>query len=206
MEKKHVIPASNPEREEMEGARRATGISSLGEPPAHRELHAVPNPEVPEKAVRRRFPAAYKLRILKEAEAGKESGQHGALLRREGLYGSHLTTWRRQAEQGTLEALSPRKTRSQGSNSSSLEKADRGPGKRESPVAASTKTGRDDHRGAKKNFRDPSSVFRSEGREEMMKAAVVSLPGGRSQEGLRYAGVGPSQLLPMGPLSMLRLP
>jgi transposase len=109
MEKKHVIPAIDPEREEMEGARRATGISSLGEPPAHRELRAVLNPEVPEKAVRRRFTAAYKLRILKEAEGAKESGQHGALLRREGLYSSHLTTWRRQAEQGTLEALSPRK-------------------------------------------------------------------------------------------------
>jgi len=109
MEKKHVIPAIDPEREEMEGARRATGISSLGEPPAHRELRAVPNPEVPEKAVRRRFTSAYKLRILKEADSGTESGQYGALLRREGLYASHLTTWRRQAEQGTLEALSPRK-------------------------------------------------------------------------------------------------
>jgi transposase len=109
MEKKHVIPARNPARDEMEGARRATGISSLGEPPGHRELRAVPSPEVPEKAIRRRFSAAYKLRILKEAEGAKESGQHGALLRREGLYSSHLTTWRRQAEQGTLEALSPRK-------------------------------------------------------------------------------------------------
>lgn len=109
MEKKHVISASDEEREEMEGVRRATGISSLGEPPAHRELRAVPHPEVPEKAVRRRFSAAYKLRILKEAAGAKESGQHGALLRREGLYSSHLTTWRHQAEQGTLEALSPRK-------------------------------------------------------------------------------------------------
>jgi len=109
MEKKHVIPATDREREEMEGARRATGVSSLREPSPHRELHRVPNPEVPEKAVRRRFSAAYKLRILKEAEGCKESGQYGVLLRREGLYASHLTTWRRQAEQGTLEALSPRK-------------------------------------------------------------------------------------------------
>jgi hypothetical protein len=111
MVKKHVTPAidPDPEREEREGALRVPSLSSLGEPPAHRELRAVPNPEVPEKAVRRRFTAAYTLRILKEAEGAKESGQHGALLRREGLYGSPLTTWRRQAKQGTLEALSPRK-------------------------------------------------------------------------------------------------
>jgi len=109
MEKKHVMPVADHGREEMEGARRATGISSLSEPFAHRELCAVADPEVCEKAVRRRFSAAYKLRILKEAETCKETGQCGALLRREGLYSSNLTTWRRQAEQGTLEALSPRK-------------------------------------------------------------------------------------------------
>ena len=109
MEKKHVMLVTDHEREEMEGARRATGISSHSEPFAHRELCAVADPEVGEKAVRRRFSAAYKLRILKEAEACKETGQCGALLRREGLYSSHLTTWRRQAEQGTLEALCPRK-------------------------------------------------------------------------------------------------
>jgi transposase len=109
MEKKQVIPTSDPGREETEGARRATGGSSLGDASGDRRLHSVPNPEVPEKAIRRKFPAAYKLRILKEAESCAESGQYGALLRREGLYASHLTTWRRQAEQGTIEALSPRK-------------------------------------------------------------------------------------------------
>lgn len=72
-------------------------------------LSIVPNPEVPEKAVRRRFPAEYKRSILREAEACKEPGQLSALLRREGLYSSNLTTWRRQAEKGTLEALSPKK-------------------------------------------------------------------------------------------------
>lgn len=107
MEKKHMVP--EPGRDEMEGTRRATGISSLSEPFPHWELHTVPDPEVPEKAVRRRFSAAYKIRILKEAEACEETGQRSALLRREGLYASHLTTWRRQAEQGSLEALSPRK-------------------------------------------------------------------------------------------------
>lgn len=66
---------------------------------------AVPDPEVAEKAVRRKFTAAYKLRILKEAESCTEPGQLGALLRREGHYSSNLTLWRRQVAWG----LVPRK-------------------------------------------------------------------------------------------------
>jgi transposase-like protein len=67
------------------------------------------NPEVPEKAKRRRFDAEYKLRMLEEAERCKEDGLLGELLRREGLYSSYLTTWRRQRDTGTLQALQPRK-------------------------------------------------------------------------------------------------
>jgi len=63
---------------------------------------AVPDPEVPEKTARRKFTAAYKLRILKEAESCTELGQVGALLRREGLYASSLTLWRRQVAQGLV--------------------------------------------------------------------------------------------------------
>ena len=62
----------------------------------------VPDPEVPEKTVRRKFTAAYKLRILKEAESCTELGQIGALLRREGLYSSSLTSWRHQVAQGLV--------------------------------------------------------------------------------------------------------
>ena len=68
----------------------------------------LPDPEVVPRAKRRRFSAEYKLRILEEAEACSERGQIGSLLRREGLYSSHLTTWRHQREQGQLEALSPK--------------------------------------------------------------------------------------------------
>lgn len=64
--------------------------------------------EVAAKAVRRRFSAEYKLRILEEAEACT-SGEIGTLLRREGLYSSHLTTWRRQREAGELAGLAPKK-------------------------------------------------------------------------------------------------
>jgi transposase len=63
---------------------------------------AVPDPEVPEKTVRRKFTAAYKLRILKEAESCTGQGQIGALLRREGLYSSNLTSWRRQVTRGLI--------------------------------------------------------------------------------------------------------
>jgi transposase-like protein len=64
--------------------------------------------EVAAKAERRRFSAEYKLRILQEAEACS-SGEIGALLRREGLYSSHLTTWRRQRAAGQLVGLAPKK-------------------------------------------------------------------------------------------------
>ena len=64
-----------------------------------------PDPEVPEKARRRRFSAEYKLAILREADRCTEPGQIGALLRRERLYSSHLVDWRRQRDAGALEAL-----------------------------------------------------------------------------------------------------
>lgn len=68
-----------------------------------------PDPQVAEKALRRRFTVEYKLRILREADSCLELGQLGALLRREGLYSSTLAAWRRQRRQGTLQALTPRK-------------------------------------------------------------------------------------------------
>ena len=75
---------------------------------------AVPRPDVNEvevlaKATRRRFSAEYKLKILREAETCTEPGAIGALLRREGLYSSNLTTWRAQRERGELAGLTPKK-------------------------------------------------------------------------------------------------
>jgi transposase len=66
-------------------------------------------PEVPEKAQRRRFEAAYKLRILAEADRSAGPGEIGELLRREGLYSSHLTAWRRQRDEGSLAGLEPKR-------------------------------------------------------------------------------------------------
>ena len=65
----------------------------------------LPNPQVTPKAERRRFSAEYKLRILAEADGCTERGAIGALLRREGLYSSHLEKWRQQRERGVLRGL-----------------------------------------------------------------------------------------------------
>src|ERR1035437_6948764 len=75
--------------------------------PAPRPL--VPDSEVVARPVRRRFTAEYKRSILDQADAAQDSGAVGALLRREGLYSSHLGTWRRQRKQGELDALTPKK-------------------------------------------------------------------------------------------------
>lgn len=87
---------------DLEGARRATGKD-----PAETPIPSVnaPNPEVEPRAVRRQFSAQYKRSILEQADRCKHLGEVGALLRREGLYSSHLSNWRRQRDEG----LSPRK-------------------------------------------------------------------------------------------------
>ena len=71
----------------------------------------IPDPEVILKAKRRKFAAKYKLRIVKEADACTKPGQIGALLRREGLYASHLSNWRQLRQAGQLQALSKKRGR-----------------------------------------------------------------------------------------------
>jgi len=63
-------------------------------------LAVAPDPEVTPRARRRSFTAEYRLAILREADACKQPGEVGALLRREGLYSSHLSEWRKQRDQG----------------------------------------------------------------------------------------------------------
>lgn len=97
------------------GVERPSGSSALEAESGNRKpdgagraLNPV-EPEVTEKAERRRFSAEYKLRILRLADSCTEPGALGALLRREGLYASNLTCWRHQRDEGALEALKPRK-------------------------------------------------------------------------------------------------
>src|ERR671924_863521 len=95
-----------------EGAQRATEIPWSGAPKEvtlHRiETDNPPDPEVPAKAVRRRFTAEYKVKILKEADACTKPGSLGALLRREGLYASNLTPWNRRRRGAFLPRCHPR--------------------------------------------------------------------------------------------------
>jgi transposase len=68
-----------------------------------------PDPAVPEKPVRQRFDAEYEARILREADQLTAPGQLGALLRREGLYSSHLSAWRKQRDEAALAGLVPKR-------------------------------------------------------------------------------------------------
>ncbi len=87
---------------ETEGARRATGVSPAGAPAG------VPDPVVEAKPTRRRFTAEYKVRVLREVERAKEAGEIAAILRREGLYSSHLATWRRERDRVARVGLAAR--------------------------------------------------------------------------------------------------
>jgi len=77
--------------------------------------------EVRDRPKRRTFSADYKLRILKEADACRAPGEMGALLRREGLYSSHLTEWRRGRESGALAALGKKRGRKADSTNAATE-------------------------------------------------------------------------------------
>ena len=82
------------------------GVAELGFVAGGRAAPAgVPDPELVEQAKRRSFTAKYKARILAEADACTRPGEVGELLRREGLYTSHLTYWRKQRKDGALKEL-----------------------------------------------------------------------------------------------------
>src|SRR3990170_830977 len=114
MAKIKVMPTPAKEVVPMPAGRGAAGqagrTDSAAPPsrpaPSLRPAAAVPDPEVPDKAARRRFTAEYKRRILRDAEGCETPGAVGALLRREGLYSSNLTTWRQRGQQGGLAGVS----------------------------------------------------------------------------------------------------
>lgn len=85
-------------------ARMADGSTS-----SHENGKTKPDPEVVAKPKRRRFTAEYKLRVLREADALEDTGGIGEMLRREGLYSSHLSQWRKEREQNGIAGLTPRK-------------------------------------------------------------------------------------------------
>ena len=79
---------------------RSEAARSGGSPTIEPDVPVPPDSEVPARHVRRRFTTAYKLAILRQADACARHGELGALLRKEGLYSSHLVTWRQQREAG----------------------------------------------------------------------------------------------------------
>ena len=101
MTKKTRRPGKTPEPRKVERSEADRGGG--GSPGAS------PDPEVAPRAQRRRFGAAYKLRIVEEADGCSKPGEIGALLRREGLYSSHLVEWRRARDQGQLDALASKR-------------------------------------------------------------------------------------------------
>lgn len=103
-----VLPAAERREAERSEADRsaAAGKTVAAQPPTPPH----PDPEVVATAKRRTFTAEYKQRILAEADAASaQPGAIGALLRREGLYSSHLVTWRRERQAGILRGLSPQR-------------------------------------------------------------------------------------------------
>jgi len=100
-----VAPAKRREAERSEADRSGAGAT----PDARAAVSpARPDPEVVVDAKRRTFTAEYKRRVLAAADAAAGHGGIGALLRREGLYSSHLVTWRRERQAGILKGLTPR--------------------------------------------------------------------------------------------------
>jgi transposase len=102
-----LVTAERREGERSEPSAAPGGAVSVREAEGPRP--ARPDPEVAAKAGRRHFNAEYKQGILREVDRCRDEGAIGALLRREGLYSSHLTTWRRQRDQAVQAALAPHK-------------------------------------------------------------------------------------------------
>ena len=95
----------------LAGLKRREAERSEDDRSARPASAAPPNPEVRAKAQRRKYTAAEKLSIVERAEAAKEEGGIGALLRQEGLYSSQLAEWRRQRDEGALGALGQKRGR-----------------------------------------------------------------------------------------------
>jgi transposase len=115
---------------ETESELESAGRGSLGDvveqagSSGGRAAHdGVPNPELAVKAKRRKYTAKYKLAIIAEADACSAPGEVGALLRREGLYSSHLGKWREQRDAGALGALQPRQRGPQKQSADAVELA-----------------------------------------------------------------------------------
>ena len=108
VEKKMAGLAPEAREGERSEPERTGGASPAGGKPSGSRNGTV-DPEVSAKVAFRRYPVSYKLEILREADRCTKPGENGALLRREGLYSSLLSSWRRQREAGAFDGLAGRK-------------------------------------------------------------------------------------------------
>ncbi len=106
------------------GAAAVGGEERSDEPPTAKavERPPAPDPEVVAKPTRRQFTGEYKLGILEETDRCSQPGEVGRILRREGLYSSHLTAWRKARHKGSLRDLAPRKRGRKPARRNSLQK------------------------------------------------------------------------------------
>ena len=93
----------------LAASERSGEVVNAADTPSATPSLSISDPEVVARPRRRRFTSEYKRSILEQADTAQDAGAVGALLRREGLYSSHLSTWRRQRRQGELDALAPKK-------------------------------------------------------------------------------------------------
>ena len=133
-----------------------------------RSAAAAPDAEVADKPTRRRFSPSYKLRVVEEADRCTEPGEVGRLLRREGLYSSHLTTWRKAVRSGWLRALSKRRGRKPSERNPLEGKVRKLEREKHSP-GEGTRQGAPDHRRPGKSCR--AAGIEPRGRDELVRAA-----------------------------------
>ena len=149
-------------RERMEENGNAPGTGE-----AKRSAAAPADPEVVDRPLRRRFSPSYKLRIVEKADRCTEPGEVGQLLRREGLYSSHLTTWRKAAHSGSLKALSKKRGRKPERNP--LDEKVRKLERRNARLENELRKGTPDHRRAGKSCGAAGDKPRR--RDKLLKAA-----------------------------------
>ena len=150
-------------RERMEENGSAPGTGE-----AKRSAAVPADPEVVDRPLRRRFSPSYKLRVVEEADRCTEPGEVGRLLRREGLYSSHLTTWRKAVRSGSLSSA-VEETRSKAERTESAGGESVQAGAREHSPGEGTPEGAPDHRRPGKSCR--AAGIEPRGRDELVKAA-----------------------------------
>ena len=175
---------------------KTSGVSVMEPRQGFREELTRPDPQVQEKPTRRRFTASYKLQLLQQADACNKLGDIGRLLRREGLYSSHLTSWRRQRERGSLDGLTPKKRGRTRWRAYPPAFGTKTTTERERTVNKTAPAGRADYRGPKKSLTaagNPAAAAQQK-RGRLMEAVEQLAPEVGTKGACEALGVSPATL------------